>query len=678
MKVFIVLAAVGAVLAATGAAAAPRDGMIVFVSSRDGVDGVYAVRPDGSGLTRLVANAGSPRVSPDGRHVVYHTGNFAFRVRDLGTGEEHALKGDIGVGWAFTPRPWSPDGTKFAVGADDGLHVFTSDGAVVGVLGDGDAAAPSWSPDGKWIAYSTYYDGVFVVRSSGAGTARRLAPKADQPLWSPDGAEIAYQGPSALFVVPVGGGTPRRIGVGFAAWAPDNATLALASDSELGVAGLALYDRRGTLERRLLRGTAVADPEWSPDGRWVTATVDGDLWLFARDGSTKRQLTQGRRWGYMNSEPSWAAGMSSVAGVPVAARTTQAGPLVALRRADGKAFAGFPSVAGRAPQESSTGPYVRTVISDGRGGWYVGGDFGWIGAVACPNLAHLTASLRVDRGWCPSPDGPVRGLLRVGGTLVVGGEMNRIAGAHRAGLAAFSLATGRLTRWAPAVSGGVFAVAADPSSRTIYLSGTFTRVAGARRWNFAAVDARTGAPSRFAPNPDTDRHGDGIWAFAVTARRVYAAGAYEHIGGKPARFPIDALDPSTGSVLDGRPLTDGGVNVLTADGDRVFAGGAFKHLGGLARVNLASFSGSTAAVDAWRPALGTRDYVVRATPAGSLVLAALWPGGGNAAQRVAAFAAATGARTWLSPLRFRGTVETLATDATFVLVGGSFRDARSG
>jgi Tol biopolymer transport system component len=105
-----------------------------------------------------------------------------------------------------------------------------------------DDREPAFSPDGATIAFRSERDGggVYLVPSTG-GTARLIAPEGRRPRFSPDGRSIAYWvGPPGLapkaneaykvFVIPSGGGKPRRIRPDFASctdpvWSPDGKEL---------------------------------------------------------------------------------------------------------------------------------------------------------------------------------------------------------------------------------------------------------------------------------------------------------------------------------------------------------------------------------------------------------------------------------------------------------------------
>jgi WD40-like Beta Propeller Repeat len=560
-----------AALAVPGTAgSAGSDGLIVFVSTRGGPQSLYSVRPDGSRLVRFTRTTGarSPRVSPDGRHVVFDDANYDLRVLDVATGRVRPLidaaggpDPAVGFGWGNTRRPWSPDGRRFAVGSDDGLVIFGADGTDGHRITSGEDSDPTWSPDGRSVAFDhgasgpppSPPDAIYSVGVDGRGL-RLVVRDGDEPIWSPDGREIAFtrdvgipgrNGVPTAFVVPASGGRATKIALGYPAWSPDGRALAVASPD-----GLAVYSRAGGLERALFKGDDVQDAVWSPDGSSVLAVVRGDLWLFARGGSTGRRVTQGELDGYVNSEPSWSSALPSVvSGTTVAIARAFGGPLVAISRATGRPVARFPRVSGVASDDENQST-VWSVVGDGRGGWYVGGDFASVGGVVCQNLVHVTGAGTVDRHWCPRPNGAIRGLVRIGTALYVAGEnVTRISGASRRGLAAYDTRGGRLASWNPSVKGAIYDMAADPSGKTLYFAGLFDKVGETPRSNLAAVDVRSGAATTFAPNPDADAHGDSVGTFAVTETHVYAWGWYAHIGGQAATGETAQLDAQTGTLL---------------------------------------------------------------------------------------------------------------------------------
>ncbi len=57
------------------------------------------------------------------------------------------------------------------------------------------ARATTWSPDGRWLAYSSEEDGVFVVPSDGGRPRRLSSEPANWMAWSPDGDQLAVAGP---------------------------------------------------------------------------------------------------------------------------------------------------------------------------------------------------------------------------------------------------------------------------------------------------------------------------------------------------------------------------------------------------------------------------------------------------------------------------------------------------
>jgi dipeptidyl aminopeptidase/acylaminoacyl peptidase len=105
-------------------------------------------------------------------------------------------------------RPtWSPDGKSIAfisnISGRNNLWLVPADGGwpVQLTISDQRQASPAWSPDGKWIAYQSDYDGdeqwdIFLV-SPKTGKVINLTNTREiaemNPTWSPDGRYLAYE-----------------------------------------------------------------------------------------------------------------------------------------------------------------------------------------------------------------------------------------------------------------------------------------------------------------------------------------------------------------------------------------------------------------------------------------------------------------------------------------------------
>lgn len=187
----------------------------------------------------------------------------------------------------------------------------------------GDESAPSFSPDGRLVAFTGMYDGnadVYVVAVEG-GEPRRLTwnPWRDEVVgWTPDGKVIfrtgAYHphGSNELYLVPSAGGDPVKLPLGWSARLAVDPTSGLWAFDRLG------YERRTW--KRYRGGTAgdlwVGDPK-KADFKQVTATEysesfpmwsggrlyflsdrggTANLWSMAPDGGDQRRHTDGGAW----------------------------------------------------------------------------------------------------------------------------------------------------------------------------------------------------------------------------------------------------------------------------------------------------------------------------------------------------------------------------------------------
>ncbi len=242
------------------AAWAPDGRSFAFVSNRDGNSEIYIKTFNVAQARRLTNHPESnaaPAWSPDGNWIAFVAGR---------TGESHIYKIDINGKnlqrltnqGKHNPDPdWSPDGQSIAfesiVNGRFGIYVMDADGKNIRQIIDqqhvgGVPSHPAWSPDGKQIACQVANidgSGIYIMDTDGQNP-RRVSPLGTwnyNPTWSLDGKWIAYDafdgGANPLqnlnggnvgrhiFIVSVEGGEPRQItqhpGLHYSpAWVPES------------------------------------------------------------------------------------------------------------------------------------------------------------------------------------------------------------------------------------------------------------------------------------------------------------------------------------------------------------------------------------------------------------------------------------------------------------------------
>ena len=267
---------------------------IAFASNRDGNAEIYVIDADGGNLRRLTNNRHddySPSWSPDGKRIAFSSDRDGHVIDGRPTSEIYVMEADGGNSQNLTNNP-------------------------------GNDRDPSWSPDGKRIAFASERDGnfnveIYVMDNDGSNQQRLTNnPLYDMsPSWSPDGKRIVFSSQRAghfetkfgitdeIYVMDADGGNQQRLTENrkndwFPSWSPDGERIAFASDRKGDLENFEIYvmDADGGNQQRLTENRVYDwSPVWSPDGERIAfySLRDGnaEIYVMDADGDNPQNLT---------------------------------------------------------------------------------------------------------------------------------------------------------------------------------------------------------------------------------------------------------------------------------------------------------------------------------------------------------------------------------------------------
>jgi tricorn protease len=275
---------------------------VYFLSDREGPVTLFRYDPQSKQVTRLINNSGKDIVAasagPGG--IVYE--QFGqIHIYDVAANKEHAVPIEIeadltevrphfqNVAREIREARISPTGMRTVFEAHGEILTAPADKGDIRNITNTPGAmerTPSWSPDGKSIAYFSDESGEYALHirpQNGAGTEQKIALAGhsayySNPKWSPDSKHIAFDDNQLnLWDVDVAAGKLIKVATDVVneccldfSWAPDSKWIAYAKSLPNRFRAVGIYSLESGQSKQVTDGLSNArHPVFDRDGQYL-------------------------------------------------------------------------------------------------------------------------------------------------------------------------------------------------------------------------------------------------------------------------------------------------------------------------------------------------------------------------------------------------------------------------
>ncbi len=287
---------------------------VYFLSDRNGAVTLFAYDTKSKAVDQVIPNDGLDfKAASAGPGAIIYEQFGSLRIYDLASGKSQKLdvilKGDfpevrpryVKVGQKIANAEISPTGVR---------AVFEARGEILTVPAEkGDIRNltrttgvmerdPSWSPDGKWVAYFSDESGEYalhIIDQAGKGPVKKIS-LAEQPsfyyrpMWSPDSRKIAYRDKHlTLWYVDIDKAAPVKVDTTYYysppfvwdfVWSPDSRWLTYSKEVPSHLNVIMVYSLETGKATQVTDGLSDAKfPVFDKSGKYIFFTASTDVGL---------------------------------------------------------------------------------------------------------------------------------------------------------------------------------------------------------------------------------------------------------------------------------------------------------------------------------------------------------------------------------------------------------------